>query len=295
VLVGGDDLDQAIMKYLTKYFGRGVVVGSDERPFPEEMLDHLKTWQTMPDLSRPQYLDRIKGFQRKSSDPQAMKALESLVTDNLGFQLFRVIEQCKRELSFNLEAPLVFEHGPIQINEMISRERFEQLIAGHLREVEAAVCQVVEEAGLKPEDIDVVLRTGGSSAVPAFVKLLERVFDTDRLRELEPLVSVVGGMAVIAQDNQRPVPDYSYRYERPGQRIFSKIGIVSEVKPQRYHFRIGQPAYVNDAFLINYMPAILSGMPAIRLPFVDVDNEFDDSLQCPARSRRRAPACRTCW
>ena len=279
VLVGGDDLDQAIMKYLTKYFGRGVIVGPDERPFPDEMLEYLKTWQTMPDLSRPQHLDRIRGFQRDCNDPQAMRALEALATQNLGFQLFREIEQCKRKLSSAQEAPLVFEHGPIQINEMITRERFEQMIAGYLREVKEGVCTVVEEAGLRPEDIDVVLRTGGSSSVPAFVELLEGIFGPERLRELEPLVSVVGGMAVIAQDNQRPEPPYTFRYEQPGHRIFKRIGIVSEVKPQRYHFRVGEAAYVNDAFLINYMPAMLSGMPAIRLPFVDVDNEFEDYLQ----------------
>ena len=34
VLVGGDDLDRAIMKYLTRYFGRGTVVGQGRATLP---------------------------------------------------------------------------------------------------------------------------------------------------------------------------------------------------------------------------------------------------------------------
>ncbi|MBZ0299496.1 MAG: Hsp70 family protein, partial [Anaerolineae bacterium] len=184
VLVGGDDLDKAIMKYLTRHFGRGTIVGRDEQPFPDDMLDLLLSWQTMSDLSRPQFFDRIKQFQHASSNRQAMRSLEALVTRNLGYQLFRTIERTKRELSSRLLAKLDFEHGPIRIHEVITRERFEQLIARELAEVETAVCKVVEEAGLTPADIDVVLRTGGSSAVPAFVNLLARIFGEDKLREL---------------------------------------------------------------------------------------------------------------
>ena len=102
VLVGGDDLDKAIMKYLTKYFGRGTTVGRENRPFPDDMLDLLTAWQTMSDLSRPQHMDRIRSFRQQSSDPRAIKALETLVTQNLGFQLFRTIEQTKRALSSNM-------------------------------------------------------------------------------------------------------------------------------------------------------------------------------------------------
>ena len=89
---------------------------------------------------------------------------------------------------------------------MLTRDRFEQLISRELNDAREGVCTVVEEAGLTPDDIDVVLRTGGSSAVPAFVNMLAGIFGEEKLTELEPLVSVVGGMAVIAQQNQRPIP-----------------------------------------------------------------------------------------
>ncbi|HLV34781.1 MAG TPA: Hsp70 family protein [Spirillospora sp.] len=279
VLVGGDDLDKAIMKHLTRYFGRGAIVGRDHQPFPDDMLELLLTWQTMSDLSRPQFLDRIKQFQRESNNKTAMRALETLVTKNLGYQLFRVIEQTKRVLSSQPMAQLDFEHGPIKIHEVITRERFEQLIAREVAEAEAGVRAVVEEAGLTPDDIDVVLRTGGSSAVPAFVNMLARIFGEDKLRELAPLVSVVGGMAVIAHNNERPVPDYAVRYETETHRVLDGIEVASGSPFERYYLRPNQRAYSDDSWTINMMPANLSGLPAIRLAAADIENESASYLR----------------
>lgn len=281
VLVGGDDLDKAIMKYLTRHFGRGMTFGREARPFPDDMLDLLTTWQTMSDLSRPHHLDRIKQLQRESSGStrQAVRALEALVTQNLGYQLFRTIERTKRELSSAPMAKLDFEHGPIRIHEIITRDRFEQMIAHELHEVESGVHAVIAESGLRPDEIDVVLRTGGSSAVPAFVNMLARIFGEHKLRELAPLVSVVGGMAVIAHNNERPTPAYAVRYETDTHRVLGDIEVESDRPAQRYYLRANERAYSDDSWAINMMPANLSGLPAIRLAAADMDNESETYLK----------------
>lgn len=279
VLVGGDDLDKAIMKHLTRYFGRGAVIGRDERPFPDDMLALLETWQTMSDLSRPHHLERIRQFQRESNKKQEMRALETLVTQNLGYQLFRTIERTKRELSSALLARLDFEHGPIKIHEVLTRERFEQLIARELNEVEAGVWDVLEQANMKPDDIDVVLRTGGSSAVPAFVNMLGRIFGQDKLRQLEPLVSVVGGMAVISHNNERPLPDYAIRYETESHQVLRDFSVESGSPAERYYMHSHMRAYVDEPWEINYLPANLSGLPALRLAAVDMENDSESYLQ----------------
>jgi hypothetical chaperone protein len=279
VLVGGDDLDKAIMKHLTRYFGRGTVVDRQQRVFPDEMLELLTTWQTMSDLSRPQFLDRIKQFQRESSNRQAMRALEALVTQNLGYQLFRTIERTKRELSTSIIAKLDFEHGPIRIHEIITRDRFEQMIAREIAEVEAGIHAVMAESGLQPADIDVVLRTGGSSAVPAFVNMLARIFGADKLRELDALVSVVGGMAVIAHNHERPAPPYALRYETDQHTVISDIRVESAVPAERYYLSANEKAYSDDGWTINLLPANLSGLPTIRLASADMENESDTYLR----------------
>ncbi|MEW5719305.1 MAG: Hsp70 family protein, partial [Chloroflexota bacterium] len=96
VLVGGDDLDRRVMQSLRKYFG--VQPRDDREPVPPHLLDLLDNWQTMPLLSRPanlKLLDELKAH----CDTDALAALRTLATQNLGFQLFRVIEQTKKQLS----------------------------------------------------------------------------------------------------------------------------------------------------------------------------------------------------
>lgn len=284
VLVGGDDLDRAIMRSLTRHFGRGVT-DRDGRLFPPDWLELLTSWQTMSDLSRPHNLERIREFQRGGSDPGALKALEALVTRNLGYQLFRTIEGAKRRLSEAGDTTLVFEHGPIQIRERITRERFERMIARELAVVDEGLQQVVAEAGLQPADIDVVLRTGGSSAVPAFVALLAQRFGAERLTVLEPLVSVVGGMAVIAATGERPLPDCALRYETAQHIILAGATLQSDNACEGYALRVGEAAFSGDSFAIDRIPAELSGLPALRLPAADRDNRAEDYL-CLRITRR---------
>jgi molecular chaperone DnaK (HSP70) len=46
------------------------------------------------------------------------------------------------------------------------------------------------------QSIKTVLRTGGSSAIPAFIDLLGNRFGRQRLKELNLLTTIVGGLAV---------------------------------------------------------------------------------------------------
>jgi len=176
VLVGGDDLDRRIMESLLPYFGAGSQVAPGVN-FPFDMLDLLKSWQTMPYLSRPEPLGKIREYQRTGNNPRALRALETLVSENLGFALFKIIERTKIALSEDFVAPLTFLYKAIHIRKRVLRRDFEALIAGELTHVEREIRAVLDDAGLRPTDIDVVLRTGGSAQVPAFVEMLSGLFN----------------------------------------------------------------------------------------------------------------------
>jgi len=68
----------------------------------------------------------------------------------------------------------------------------------HLRAVAACVDRAVQAAGLDHADIDVVLRTGGSSRIPAYVRMLAGKFGADKLQEMDTFTSVASGLAIAA-------------------------------------------------------------------------------------------------
>jgi hypothetical chaperone protein len=282
VLVGGDDLDRRIMHSLLPYFGKGTRVDGDLE-FPPDFLDMLHTWQTMPELSRPQPLSKIRQFQKRSSNPDAMLALETLVTQNIGFDLFQHIEQTKKSLTDELMARLDFHYEHVDIHERILRRAFEALIEEELALVRREIERVVADAGMRVGHVDVVLRTGGTSLVPAFVHMLSDLFGHDKIREMDPLTSVVGGMAVVAHEERGQHPEYAYRYDNP----FAYLQATSGRAYQHTILRTHRPCYTDRDYTIVSLPLQLSGLHAIKPADLDYDSEAKRlirfKLTCPSK------------
>jgi hypothetical chaperone protein len=274
VLVGGDDLDRRIMGSLLKYFGEGTKVNGDV-DFPPEYLDELHTWQTMPELSRPEPLSHIKRFQKTSSSPKTMFALETLVTRNVGFKLFREIELTKKDLTSNIIAELKFNYHEIDIHERILRRAFDELIANEVNTVQTSVNMVLQDAGIKANAIDKVLRTGGTSLVPAFANMLNAEFGYEKVHEFDPLTSVVGGMAIVAHEGGGVQPKYEYRYANPV--IYAKT--TSGRKVESIIWRARCECYTDRDYTIRNLPLELSGLYGIQTPDLDYDSETDRLLR----------------
>ena len=284
VLVGGDDLDKRMMQSLYKYFGAQPPKGREA--VPPHLLELLDDWQTMPILSRPENLKRLHVL-KSHSDPHAIDALRTLVTQNLGFQLFRAIEQTKKRLSDDMTAALDFEAENISIHETITRPRFEQMIQQEIGQVEQGILATLDKAGMQPADIEVVLRTGGTSAVPVFARLLARIFGEEKLVQMDLLTSVVGGLAITAQEAGVRRPKCAVRYLGKEGTWIGRLRVPSGRAYSLYSLRVGAKVYLDSAFSVKRMPVEFSGLPTLRTAQADKDRpasepvEFD--LARPAR------------
>ncbi|HSD84017.1 MAG TPA: Hsp70 family protein [Anaerolineae bacterium] len=274
VLVGGDDLDRRLMQYLLKYFGGMPRPG--RRALPPDVLDLLENWQTMPLLSRPHFLKILNEY--RADNPNAIDALLTLVTRNLGFQLFREIERTKIRLSDASHTELEFNYATINIRETLTRYKFEDLIAPEIEAVDSGVRQILHEAAIDPDRVDVILRTGGTSAVPAFTDLLADIFDRSKIRSLELLTSVVGGLAIAAHEDRGQAPAYEAIYPRDLRAAVTAIRSDARQDYELYEFRIGAPCYLDFSYSVNRIPVALSALPAIRTAQADKAAETEDFL-----------------
>ncbi|HZY41659.1 MAG TPA: Hsp70 family protein, partial [Anaerolineae bacterium] len=275
VLVGGDDLDKRLMQRLLKYFGG--TPPARHRSLPPDVLDLLENWQTMPLLSRPHFLKLLGDY--RPENPAAIDALLTLVTHNLGFNLFREIEQAKIRLSDTFSTQLKFAFGHIDIRENITRPQFEALIAHEVEAVEAGVWQILRDAALSPAQVDVVLRTGGTSAVPVFTQLLSTIFERRKLRTLELLTSVVGGLAIAAHENRGSSPAYELIYPRQPATVIDAIQSARRQNYELYEFRVGMRCYLDFPYSVSRLPIALSALPAIRTAQADKTANTANFLQ----------------
>jgi hypothetical chaperone protein len=201
VPVGGDVLDQRlVMGRLLKHFGEGATLGARKLPFPAYILEHLSEWQAIIELNQPKALRAIDEAIMLGDKPQELRALRSLVRQNYGLPMYEKVEGAKVALSEHDETVLGMHMGEIAFDERIPRWDFERLIGPDVRSVEQCIDRALAAAGLAPDDIDVVLRTGGSSRVPRFVRMLSDKFGPARLQEMDTFTGVASGLAVAAYE-----------------------------------------------------------------------------------------------
>jgi hypothetical chaperone protein len=273
VLVGGDDLDRRLMQSLFPYFGEDTKRGE---ALPYEVANYLSDWQTMPELTRPQYQETFKFLKRTHKRPKTIDALQTLVSKNIGFSLFRELERVKRELTDNWRSELNFIYEDIRIQELMTRVKFERLIAREIQLVEAGIQQVLADASVEPKEIDVVLRTGGSSLVPVFVEMLSNLFGREKLTELDPLLSVVGGLGIIAHENGGMRGSYIPKYRDLTEPL--PLTTLSKHPFEVYTMEIGAQCYVDRETKIRRIPVDLAGLRAIRTANMDSELKDEDFL-----------------
>ncbi|MGA5759599.1 molecular chaperone DnaK [Nonomuraea bangladeshensis] len=160
--LGGGTFDVSILD-----IGEGVVevratsgdghLGGDD--FDRRIVDHLAD-----EFQRDQGIDL-------RNDPQALQ------------RLFEAAEKAKVELSevtqTTISLPFVTADasGPKHLNTTLMRSTFEQITADLVQRCVHPVEQAMEDAKLRPADIDEVILVGGSTRIPAVQNLVRRLTD----------------------------------------------------------------------------------------------------------------------
>ena len=113
-------------------------------------------------------------------------------------------EQCKVELSAQESAavrvPVLAEKDgcPLGLEETVTRELFESLIAGDLTRTRRPVNVALSDSGLHEGDLDMVLLAGGSTRIPAVRREIRGLLGIEPSAAIHPDYSIAEGAAVQA-------------------------------------------------------------------------------------------------
>jgi hypothetical chaperone protein len=198
--VAGDIFDQKLVRArLPRHFGEGVHYGArgQELPMPRWIFDVFSDWQRVLELQTPHSRRLLQDIAQTADDRRGIEALISLVANNYALQMFDAAEAAKRRLSAEMAALIQLEGPGFHVTELVTRTQFEQIIAADIQAIDAHLDETVRAAGLNPRDIDVVVRTGGSSEIPAFRYLLAEKFGRSRVQASDTFSSVTSGLGII--------------------------------------------------------------------------------------------------
>lgn len=194
--LAGSDFDRMMIeKRLLPSFGSEKIVNMPEI---EELIQAVPDWIALPELSTPQnryQLERAIG--QKVAVIELMR-LRSLIFNDLAFSFYNNVEAAKIALSTLGAAVIQMDEKDIDLWELTTRFQFEKDIQEYQNRIEKMVLETVSASGLEREQIDVVVKTGGSSNIPIFTQMLNALFGPERVVESNPFSSVVAGLAIRA-------------------------------------------------------------------------------------------------
>ncbi len=202
VYIAGDAFDSRLMwEKVAKYFGKDVQYKSmtgQTLDMPNPITFKLINWHLIPQLRTNSVREALRGIKMTADDPAAITNLENLIEDNNGFLLFQALEKAKIELSSYEKSMIFFREQGLEIKEAVERKEFEAAIRGQIGKIAACIDETVQKAGLKPEEIDVVFTTGGTSHIPIVKDLFVQRFGREKMRQREAFTSVAYGLGLSA-------------------------------------------------------------------------------------------------
>ncbi len=113
-------------------------------------------------------------------------------------------ERAKCELSTAEEAAINLpfisadESGPRHLSRTLTRPHFEELVRELVDRTEGPCLEAMEAAGVDPDEIDEILLVGGQTRSPIVIESVERIFNQEANREINPDEVVSMGAAIQA-------------------------------------------------------------------------------------------------
>jgi len=117
-------------------------------------------------------------------------------------RLKEAAEKAKMELSttsstdINLPFITATQEGPKHLNVTLTRAKFEQLVDDLVQRTIPPMQKALDDAGLKPGDIDEVILVGGSTRIPRIQEEVKKFFGKDPHRGVNPDEVVAVGAAI---------------------------------------------------------------------------------------------------
>jgi hypothetical chaperone protein len=211
--IGGTDITKYILAHkVLSHFGQGVEYTdkwrdwrSGTKSVPNSLPSSFLDFDTQRDSKYYQRLyDSIKEVQWEAKEgplPQ-LEALKTCLEERYFFDIFDEAEAAKIALSSNDLTKIRFKKKNVDISESISRADFDDMLSYRVeKKITKGLEQLFEDSEVQAEDINVILRIGGSSEIPFFSNQLSQLFPASKIIRSDIFGGVSKGLARIGHDN----------------------------------------------------------------------------------------------
>lgn len=198
--LAGDTFDYRIIDaVVAPALGKGSSYRSMDKilPMPVHYYGNFAKWHQLALLKSRETIAELEELRRAALEPEKIATFLDIVRNDRGFSLYQAVSRAKVALSREEATDFSLRLGALSLDRTLTRAAFEGWIADDLARIDATVTRLLAERRLRPEEIDTVFLTGGSSQIPAVRRLFEMRFGEGRIGEGDHFQSVAYGLALV--------------------------------------------------------------------------------------------------
>jgi hypothetical chaperone protein len=204
VHIAGTDFDRRVeLASVLPEFGYGAygpsIAGAPPREVPSSIYFDLATWHLINTVYSPQRVAEARALRVNFADLKQHQRLMTVITERLGHELAARAEQAKIDVAGGGEAVVDLSHVESRLAVRLSEAQAVEAISSDIERIVTAARETAMQAGLKPEQIDALYFTGGSTGFRLLSQKIADAFPAARAVRGDRFASVATGLGLHAE------------------------------------------------------------------------------------------------
>lgn len=196
VRIGGNDFDKKLsLAAVMPALGYKTTYGDKQLEVPIKLYHDLAEWSKVNQLYTPKIITQTRQLLHQAHDKTRFKRILTVLEKESGHAVLAATENAKIGLTNQDLHPAYLQFLEPDLNIPIHRQVFEEAIQEDVQKIEAAARACVTDAGVKHQDINLIILTGGSTEVPLVQRVFKNLFPHATLSDEQKLSSVGLGLA----------------------------------------------------------------------------------------------------
>ncbi|HEY0857739.1 MAG TPA: Hsp70 family protein [Albitalea sp.] len=204
VHIAGTDFDRRVeLSSVLPAFGSGAfgpsINGAPPREVPSAVYFDLATWHLINTVYSPQRVAELRQMRVFYADAAHHRRLMTVVTERLGHELAARAEQAKIDVAEGGETFIDLSHVEPRLGVALQEREAVQAIDSDIERIVAAARATAAQAGLRPQQIDALYFTGGSTGLRLLAQRIAGAFPDARAVRGDRFASVATGLGLHAR------------------------------------------------------------------------------------------------
>jgi hypothetical chaperone protein len=167
VHIGGNDFDRRLsIERVMPHLGYNVRIGEKRLPMPQYLFHDLATWHKIPFLYTSENLHYLRSIVLTASEPELLRRLVDVIAHRNGHRIASAVEAAKIALSETEQTAFALAVEP-PVSIAFTRADVDRAVHDDTTRLIDAIARCCRLAAVRPEAIESVFLTGGSTGIPA--------------------------------------------------------------------------------------------------------------------------------